>query len=84
MRGVEHRMCFWTAINMYALSLHAQLTWESQKSHVLPIAQAQENLGFARIPCQKVHKNIASAEVASKEKHCDISGRKLRKTLNIP
>ena len=39
-----------------------------QKSEVLPIVQVHEHLVYARIPCQKVYRNIASAEGASEEK----------------
>ena len=40
---------------------------EMQKSQVLQVVQAHELVFFARIPYQKVHRNIASAEGASEE-----------------
>ena len=42
--------------------------WETQKSHVLPIAQTREHLVLARTPCQNVYANIARAEGASEGK----------------
>ena len=49
----------WRPARRFEVHMH-HYPRETQKSHVPPMAQAHEHLFLARIPYQKVSKNIAS------------------------